>query len=162
MAMLVLADKRNPGCVVVERSRAVTRVRARVRGHSLDRALAGGAAPDSSAGLSVRAHDLIGSRARVSLALGIQRLLAESGDPLRPLTFSVPVCRRKIRRSRPTLERLAERLVGDEPLDARGLAQVRLLLSDGSGPIYLHPAADDLEPALQRAMAALEVRGWAA
>ena len=161
MTLLVLADERNPGCVVVERSRAAARMRARVRAHSLDRALAAGAPPDSVADLSLRAHDLIGSRARLSLALGIQRLLDEAGDPLRPLSFTVPVCRRKIRQSRATLERLAKRLVADEPLDARGLAQIRLLLSDGSGPLYLHPAADDLEPALERAMAALEVRGWA-
>jgi hypothetical protein len=157
MALLVLADKRNPGCVLVERSRAATRVRARVRAHALDRELAEGAPPDSSAGLELRAHDLIGSRARLDLALGIRRLLDEAGHPLRPLSFSVPICRRKVRRSSSTLEALADRLVADEPLDARGLAQLRLLLRDGGGPVYLMPAADDLEPALERVMAALKV-----
>lgn len=160
MALLVLADKRNPGCVVVERSRAATRVRARVQAHSLDRALAAGVPPDSSAGLSVRAHDLIGSRSRHELAVAIRRLIDQAGHPLRPMSVTVPICRRKVYRSRATLDRLAERLVGDEPLDARGLAQIRLLLGDGSGPIYLRPAANDLEPALERAMTALEVRAW--
>jgi hypothetical protein len=158
MAMLVLADERNPGCVIVERRRARARVRARVCAHSLDRALAAGAQPDSRADLEVRAHVLIGSRSRLGLALAIQRLLDQAGDPLRPLSFTVPICRRKVHRSRQTLSKLAERLLSNEPLDARGLAQIRLLLSDGAGPIYLDPAADDLEPALARAMTALKVR----
>ena len=161
MAMLVLADERNPGCVIVERRRATARVRARVCAYSLDRALAAGAPPDSSADLEVRAHALIGSRSRLGLAQAIQRLLDQAGDPRRPLTFTVPVCRRKVRRSRDTLEILAGRLLGDEPLGVRGLAQIRLLLSDGAGPVYVNPAADDLEPALARAIGALEVRGWA-
>jgi hypothetical protein len=61
-------------------------------------------------------------------------------------------------RSRDTLEEVADRLIGDEPLDSRGLAQLRLLLSDGAGPLYYRPGANDLEPALKRAVAALEVQ----
>ena len=158
MTTLVLADKRNPGCVIVERSRATARVRVRMRARQLDRALAEGASPDSSAGLSVRAHDLIGSRARTVLADAIRRLVEDAVHPLRPLQFNIPVCRSKVRRSRRTLEAVAERLVADEPLDARGLAQLRLLLTDGAGPVYDHPGANDLEPALRRVMAALEVQ----
>jgi hypothetical protein len=158
MTMLVLVDERNPGCVIVERSRAVARMRARVCARQLDRALARGISPDSRAGLSVRAHELIGVRARCTLSRSIRRLLDDALHPLRPLSFSVPVCRSKVLRSRRTLEELADRLVGDEPLNARGLAQLRVLLSDGVGPVYTRPGADDLEPALERAMAALEVR----
>jgi hypothetical protein len=158
MAMLVLADERNPGCVIVERRRATARVRARMCAYSLDRALAAGAPPDSSADLELRAHLLIGSRSRLDLALAIRRLLDQAGDPLRPLSFTVPICRRKVHRSRQTLSELADRLLSDQALDARGLAQIRLLLSNGAGPIYVAPAANDLEPALARAMAALEVR----
>lgn len=106
----------------------------------------------------MRAHELIGSRARLAMAVAIQRLIADASHPLRPLSFTVPICRRKVHRSRRTLSELAERLRSDQALDARGLAQIRLLLSDGAGPIYVDPAADDLEPALARVMAALEVR----
>jgi hypothetical protein len=157
MTKLVLADERHPGCVIVERCRATARVRARMCARRLDRALAEGASPDSSAGLSVYAHDLIGVRARCTLSRSIRRLLAEALHPLRPLSFSVPVCRSKVLRSRRTLEELADRVAGDRPLNARGLAQLRLLLSDGVGPVYTSPGADDLAPALERASAALEV-----
>lgn len=159
MTTLVLTDRRNPGCVIVAHSRATARVRARVCARQLDRALAEGVSPDSSADLSVRAHDLIGSRVRHMLAQAIRRLVQEaSSHSLRPMHFSVPVCRSKVCRSRRTLEELADRLVSGEPLDARGVAQLRLLLSDGAGPLYDHPSANDLEPALERVKVALEVR----
>ena len=157
MTMLVLADKRNPGCVIVERSRATARVRARMCTRRLDRALAQGVSPDSSAGLSVHAHDLIGARARCTLSRSIQRLIEEALHPLRPLSFSVPICRAKVLRSRCALQEVADRVAGEEPLSAHGLAQLRLLLTDGVGPLYTHPGADDLAPALERAMDALEV-----
>jgi len=157
MTMLVLADERNPGCVIVARARASARVRARMSARRLDRALAAGASPDSSAGLSVHAHELIGTRARGLLSRSIRRLLQDALCPLRPLSFSVPVCRAKVVRAQRTLEDLAERLDGDEPLNACGLARLRVLLSDGTGPVYDRPHADDLAPALERAIAALEV-----
>ena len=74
---------------------------------------------------------------------------------MRPLTFHVPTCRAKILRSRETLEALADRLVSSDPVDARGVARVRLLLTDGSGAIYARPTADDLQPALERSLVAL-------
>jgi hypothetical protein len=158
MTMLVLADERNPGCVIVRRARAGSRLRAHLCARRLDRALAAGIPPDSRADLSVRAHGLIGSRERLALARALRRLIADAEPTARPLRFSVPICRRKVRRSRQALVDLVDRLLGDEPVDARGLAQIRLLLSDGAGPLYMHPHADDLEPALAGAVAALDVR----
>jgi hypothetical protein len=157
MNLLLLADERYPGCVKVERTRTLIRVRARVQARRSDRALASGISPDSSACLSVRAHELIGGPTRAALARAIRRLVDEAGHRVRPMSFNVLICRSKIRRSRDTLEDLADRLLSDGPLDARGLAQIRLLLSDGAGPLYNHPGANDLEAALERAIVALEV-----
>jgi hypothetical protein len=157
MNMLVLADERHPGCIRLERTPPMALVRARVRAHQADRALAAGISPDSSAHLSVRAHDLIGCPTRAELARAIRRLLNDVHHRVRPRHFSVPICRAKVWRSHDTLQGLADRLLADEPLDARGLAQIRLLLSDGAGPLYARPRADDLEPALQCAIAALEM-----
>jgi hypothetical protein len=158
MTMLVLADERNPGRVIVRRAHAGSRVRAHVCAHRLDRALAAGIPPDSRADLSVRAHGLIGSRERLALARAIRRVIEDSEHARRPMRFAVPICRRKVRRSQQTLVDILERLLGHEPLDARGVAQIRLLLSDGAGPLYVHPQVDDLEPALARAVAALDVQ----
>jgi hypothetical protein len=157
MNMLVLADERHPGCVIVERTPAFARIRARVWSRRSDLALASGVSPDSVAHLSLRAHELIGYPTRSTLARTIRRLLEDVRLPLHPMHFNVPICKSKVWRSRETLEQLADRLLGAEPLDVRGLAQIRLLLSDGTGPLYGRPGADDLAPALERAIAALDV-----
>jgi hypothetical protein len=158
MTMLVLADERNPGCVIVRRTRAGSRLRAHLCARRLDRALAAGVPPDSRADLSVRAHCLIGSRERLALARALRKLIADAEPSARPMRFSVPICRRKVRRSRQTLVDLIDRLLADGPVDARGLAHLRLLLTDGAGPLFMRPRDDDLEPALARAVAALDVQ----
>ncbi len=53
---------------------------------------------------------------------------------------------------------LAERLDSDQPVDARGVAQISALLAEVRGPVYDRSAADDLEPALQAVIQALEVK----
>jgi hypothetical protein len=60
--------------------------------------------------------------------------------------------------SRASLYALADRLESREPVDACGVARVRLLLTGAVGPIYDRPVADDLEPALQQALQALELK----
>lgn len=154
---LVLADERQPGGVIVKRARTTDRVCARARGFQLDRALAAGVSPDSSAMLSVRAHQLIGAPARSALALTIRRLIEDTDRRLQPTSLNVPICRRKVRNCKHALQDLAHRLVAAGPLDVRGLAQIRLLLSDGRGPLYNYPSADDLAPAIERAITALEL-----
>lgn len=120
--------------------------------------MASGTSPDASPALSLRAQILIGAKERKRLARTIRRLVRDAQFPLTPLTPGVPMCRRKIQRSRKTLQALAERLAGASPVDARGVAQVRLLLCDSSGPLCWRSGADDLEPAVQEAIEALEVR----
>jgi hypothetical protein len=157
MTTLLLIDRRNPRCVLFERGRARTRLATHLRSRQLDRALASGSSPDSSSALSLHARALIGMSARSVLARLIRRLLEDAQRPLNPLSPGVPICRRKMLRSTPSLEELADRLTSGGPVDARGVAQLRLLLSDGHGPVYDRPAIDDLEPALRKAMNALEV-----
>ena len=157
MSTLLLTDQSNPGCIVSERSRARTRLSTRLRPRALDRALAAGVSPDASAALSLRAHTLIGATTRAGLARTIRRLIADARQPPHPFAAYVPLCRRKIMRSAQTLEGLAERLTSGEPVDARGIAQVRLLLIGDCGALYDYPAANDLEPALQEAIRALEL-----
>jgi hypothetical protein len=156
MSTLLLTDPENPSCVVLERTRLCTRVGTHLRSHHLDRALASGISPDSSAALSLRAQTLIGGRARATLAGYLRRLVSDAQRPFQPLSVGLPICRRKILRSRITLDALAERLVSRDPLDVMGVAKVRMLLIDGCGPIYDRPGADDLEPALRDALQALE------
>ena len=156
MSTLLLTDNASPGCVRTEHDRVLTRAWTRLHASPLDRALAAGASPDSSAALSLRAHALIGAAARRDLARSIRRLVEAARHPFNPLTHSMPMCRRKAVASADTLLELADRLTSGDPVDARGVAMLRLLLIDGGGPIYHRPAANDLDPALAAVIAALE------
>jgi len=156
MSTLLLTDHRNPSCIIPARSRALTRLSTHVRTRALDRALAAGVSPDSSAALSLRAQMLIGHASRAGLARMIRRLVNDARQPRTPFTPHVPLCRRKIIRSARTLEELATRLLDDGPVDARGVAQIRLLLIGDRGALYDWPRADDLEPALQEAIRSLD------
>jgi hypothetical protein len=157
MTTLLLTDPTNPRCVLPERRRTRTRLSAHLRAHSLDRALASGASPDSNAALLLRAQKLIDARTRGALARSVRQLIDDARRPLAPFAARVPICRRKIFSSAESLQALADRLVSSDPVDARGVAMVSLLLTDGCGPVYNRPPADDLEPALERALLALEV-----
>jgi hypothetical protein len=157
MSTLLLTDRSNPQCVIPAHGRLLTRLWVHLHTARLDRALAGGACPDSSAALSLRASVLIGAAARRDLARGIQRLIEDarcvSRGPLRP---GAPLCRAKILDSAVTLREIEERLVSHDPLDVRGVAMLTLLLTDGAGPIYYRPSAQDLQMRLDAIVAALE------
>jgi hypothetical protein len=100
---------------------------------------------------------LISATVRRGLARSLRKLIEDAQHPVQPLDSRVPICRRKILNSRKTLEELADRLVSRDPVDACGVAHVRLVLTEGWGPLYDRPGADDFEPVLRRALRALEV-----
>jgi len=156
MTTVLLTDSDNPRCVTPERGDVRARLLTRLRSRQLDRALAAGTPPDSSAALSLRAYTLIGPGFRGRLARSVHTLI-EDAQRRRPLDPGVPICRRKVLRSVRTLEQLADRLAAGGPVDVRGIARLELLLNDADGPVYERPAADDLEPALREALRALEL-----
>jgi hypothetical protein len=133
------------------------RLRGRVWLHrsALDRMLAEGADPSSSAELAYRAAQLTSPRSRRSLAAGITRTIEAAEEPVRPLTAQVPLQRREILAARVVLNELAGDVGGADPVQVRGLALAERLLTDGGSPIYMpHPEAT-LEDAVRHAHAAL-------
>ena len=158
MTTLLLTDRRNPGCVISERIRPHTRLLTPLRAWRLDRALAAGTSPDSSAPLSLRAQNLIGQTSCAELSLCIRRTIDQAKRPVTPSSFKARICRRKVLDAEAMLGEVADRLASGQPVDARGVAQIRLLLRDGCGPLYTRPQADDLQSALDAAIEALELR----
>lgn len=158
MSTLLLTDQNNPSCVISERSRARTRLSTYVRSRALDRGSRNGrrrlfrmrAPPLTARPHADRCHDS-----------GWPGTYDQEADqrcspPAASAHFPCAVLSTQDHPLR-TLERLAERLVSDEPVDARGIAQVRLLLIGDRGALYDHPGADDLDPALREAIQALEL-----
>jgi hypothetical protein len=116
----------------------LTAVRARVRAGSLDRRLAAGAPPWESPVLAARALQITNERSRRNLARTLERL-AERAERSAPGSLSavVPVCRSEVRAALPQIMSVAARLRDDAPVDARGIARLVALLSDGAGPLYV-------------------------
>lgn len=156
MTTLLLSDD----CDFVRCCHISPRIRlvARLHATDLDAALAAGASPDSSAPLSLHAHALISAKNRRKLSQEILQILHKAERPRSPFDPTVPICRRKILNAREALEAITDRVQDAGPVATPGMAQVRRLLRDGSGPLYEHPFADDLRGPLEAAITALTPR----
>jgi hypothetical protein len=135
----------------------------------LDRDLADGARPESSAPLAARAMQLTSMAFRRELAASLRRILVPSGRPRVPMQPSlsavrtrglagpprVPVYRPRISEFTPGLAELADHLAVPRPVSARGVAMVARLLADGTGPVYREASLDDLGAIIERASDAL-------
>lgn len=133
---------------------------------TLDRMLAEGADPHDSRELARRAARLTSARHRRSLAAAIERTLEEAEHPRGALSPAVPLQRREILAARASLVRLAKDLAGDDRESGsrkrsyapRGVALVRLLLTDADSPLYAPHPAGELGLAVRHANTALFLR----
>jgi hypothetical protein len=157
MATVVLITDAHEGRVVARRVRLRERLAARWRAGSLERELARGAAPESAAPLALRAQQLIGPSARATLASRLRGVVRDARRAPRVGSTKVPPQRREVVAAARELERLAARLVAPDPVSARDVAQVRVLLGDGRGPLYARGAGVDLRAVVARALEDVEV-----
>ena len=139
----------------------VTAVRSlprRLRGHwratELDRALAAGVDPETTPEIAAHAESLCSRRKREALAAAIYLALKDASLAASPLSVRVPIARDAVRRNRPELLALAAELRQATDVSARGVAAARLLVTDGTGPLYCDDGSDALDAAV------LHVRSW--
>jgi hypothetical protein len=137
------------------RIRLADRVAARLRGRELDRALAAGARPEASAASALRAQRLARPSERRKLARSLRRVVREARLDRSPSRLRVPLRRGTVVEASHELGLLAHRLVAPGPVGVSGVAQARLLLSNGLGPLYNPGSGDDPRDAAQRAIEAL-------
>jgi hypothetical protein len=130
------------------RSRILTRVAARVRHGSLDRALLRGEDPASSKLLAERAAALNSPDQRASLARGIDSLLGSHDAPRRRIR-AMPD-RDAVRANEQALREIAALLRYRSPMYAPGLARMTLLVTDALGPLY-HGGPEALADELSQA-----------
>jgi hypothetical protein len=110
-------------------------LRAHLRSSELDSRLARGAEPESSDVLFLHARRIVRPRSCAVLAASLRKVAAASQRP-RGVSNRVPLARSHVASAHSELVVLAERLERPGPIRARGVAQIRLLLGDGSGPLY--------------------------
>ena len=155
--LVILRHQQGSGeLLVTRRARLRERIAARWGAHFLDAQLAHGVAPEAGAALALRAHDLGEPRVRLALAHGVQRVLDEARSPQRPSRSRVPVCNAEVMAAADELDELAKRLRSPGLLASRGIAIVRLLLTDSRSPLYLRGASGELRVVVSRAFEALE------
>jgi hypothetical protein len=132
------------------------RLRALLHGFAFDRDLAAGAEVDRSPALELRAHHLISARTREDLGRNLRRIVRQRCSA--PSPVRVPAAFNAVGEAGDLLARVAARLQAPAPVAARGVAQVSLLLSDGSGPLFDRRRAGELRSYLELALRDLEPR----
>ena len=135
---MIRASTTSPGVAVLPRGavgRALTRARARLCAAHIDAALAEGADPWSRPELLERASRLVALGERRKVAGELEQLVttAEIGWYL---PSSVRLRRRAVLGERRRLVALAARLHAPAPVPAAVVARLRLLLTDGSSPVF--------------------------
>jgi hypothetical protein len=135
MPTLLLTRGPDTRAIEVRRCGAYSRLVVRVRSFTLDRALAAGASPDSSALLSLRAQSLISTPHRLALARTLRALIRDAGRQCRPFDPGIPLPR-DVLLARESIEAAAKVLESAHAVDARGVAHLELMLRDGGGPLF--------------------------
>jgi hypothetical protein len=130
-------------------------VHARMNAVRLDRELAEGADPATSAILRQRVRQLTSRRERERLASSLQARLDAAQAQKASLSAAVPTQGREILRAKEQLLELIDRLRQPLPVDVTGAARIRRLLTDGASPIYATAPRDTLAQALRAASEAL-------
>lgn len=131
-------------------------MRAQFGQNRLDEELASGVPPDSNPFLRERARYLVSRDSRLKMARGLGRTLHQGERPALH-TAQVSVRSQAVRAAAPALQMLAQRLKGPLPIGPQGAARTKILLTDGSGPLYNPGSGSDLKTAARRALAALDV-----
>ncbi len=157
MANLVLLNSEAKGSIIVpHRVRVRDRLRVFFGGNELDRRLASGVRPEESVALELRAQELITRRTRTELGQSLRRT-ARQRDPALSLTRA-PVRRQAVAESGDLLLEVADRLLAPAPVAVSGVAKVRVLLSDGCGPLFDKRREGELRSDVIDAAEALEPR----
>ena len=108
----------------------------RLRHDALDRALADGADPLRSPALALRARQLEAPREVKRVSTRLRSVLHELDHPTPGFTARIPVQRAQVAAARPFIANLLDHLDGLEHPRAAGVARARLVVVDGSSPVY--------------------------
>jgi hypothetical protein len=128
---------------------------ARWHADTLDRALAAGIGPYAGALTAVRAEQLTTRRSRRQLADGLERVRRDATSELSGWTAVVTPDRHEVVAAGPEIAALERRLRHAGRIDAAGAAMLRLLLTDGTSPLYDPVGAGSLARHLRAVAGAL-------
>src|ERR1700712_5364091 len=146
--MLLLEDRDDT--VVAVEATWWDRIRVHLHADRLDQDLADGARPERTRWLALRAQALTSTRSRCGLAAGLARASADAAAPTGDSLMRIPLNRGAVVAVAAEIDRLRAGLLAPGPVAAAGVAQTRILLTAGNGPLRSRRSS---EPALREAVA---------
>lgn len=126
----------------------VARLQARAFAAKFDRQVDEGVTPQPSSPLAAHIIRLTSTQEREDIARSFRRIL--DGGP----QLSISVLTNRIEECRNVIDDITLRLHSPRPVAAQGMARLRMILSNGSGPLYFQ-ASTGLAAELRGALAAL-------
>ena len=114
----------------------MVRLRARLFAGRLDRELDGGAAAMPGSALAAHMARLTSIGERESLARALRHAMAEAHRGCAGLPLRIPVNWQSMIPCADVVDDITLLLHSPRPVRARGMARLRILLSDGTGPLY--------------------------
>jgi len=148
------------GAVSIARSEArprpslTARLTARILADRFDRLIAVGVPAPVGSALAAHEARLESTAERETIARSLRTALADAGGPGILLSSRIPLHVPNITAAQDVIEAVTLRLHSPRPVNARGMARLRQILSDGTGPFYRH-GRGDLRGRLGAALAAL-------
>jgi hypothetical protein len=112
------------------------RASARLRAHQLDRQLAVGVSARPGSALAVHQARLTSVAEREAIARALRRAVHDAHAGGTPRSSRVPLHSDNIAAAEDLIDAITLRLHSPRPVSARGMARLRVVLSDGSGPLY--------------------------
>lgn len=144
------AGARNTGAAP---SRAA-RLRARLFADGYDRQIEAGVSPVAGTPLAAHWERVTSARERRDLAFGLCKLVRDARSVRGALNPRASVQVAAVRQASTVIDDVLARLTGPAPVRARGMARLRILLSDGRGPVY-RAGQGTVSAAMRGALAAL-------
>jgi hypothetical protein len=132
----------------------VARVTARLRAYQFDRQLAVGVPAPAGSALAVHEARLTSVAERESIAWTLRQALHDARTGGNPLSARIPVHFNNVAAAEELIDAITLRLHAPRPVNARGMARLPVVMSDGCGPMY-ESGRGDLAGRLGAALAAL-------
>jgi hypothetical protein len=131
-----------------------SRLKARLFAGRLDREVEVGIVPLPGSSLAVHIARLTSVEEREALSRTMREALSELRRDRRGFSPRIPVHPERLASCRGVIDDITLLLHSPRPVRARGMARLRLLLSDGTGPLY-HSGRGSLAAELRGVLAAL-------
>ncbi len=132
----------------------VTRAIAELFAARFDKQLVAGVVPEPGSVLAAHVSRLASACERRKLAEALHHSVSDTHSRRTRMSATIPVDRSAVASAVGLIDQVVPRLTGPRPVSARGVARLRLLLSDGAGPMYW-PGARGLGAELRAVLAQL-------